>query len=755
MSQVLLSLVAALVVLFVLDIPKLIDEVPRVFISRLMERSVSGEIVLVTTDREVGTRESTAERQAAAIAALDRMDPKLIVFEGRFPEDDPGIPALRSAIAKSKAPVIVAWAATAGQITARNTQGKLAAQNTLSISRNADLPVDGEAVDANRTSLTGFVFEAANRFDTSEGPLPTLGTALAGRIAAGADAYPIDFRFAADSIPIVSLGSLEKGLVDEQQIAGKKILVAVPRTGNSILISTPVNKAMPSALVGIIAAETLMSESLRPIGWHLPFLIFGLCLITAAMLSKRPRRFAYGIVVLASLSAPSVAANFDLLLPAGMVYTLLIIYAAIRLRSNWRDRAAGVDAVSGLANFQALQEDFSKSHGRLVVARVEHFEEILASLEPSLHRSFIQQISQRLTVGNGATVYTDTTGHFAWFDEMEHAKSHITGLLALASAPLRIADRTLDFSCAFGILDNDITKPRQAISATIVAAETALKRPSRMALVSEQGGSDTDWQLSLHSSLDHAIAHQHIYLLFQPQCLLESGHVVGAEALVRWKHPQRGEISPSEFIPFIEKAGRLKPLTAHTLRLAARSANVALNAGARISVNISATLLAEHDFVSLICDNIAAGGGRPQAITIEITETAKIEDFRTAARNLERLRDKGFHISLDDFGTGEANLSLLVGLPCDEIKIDRSFVALAQHNERARIVIRALNDTARKAGMRLVAEGIETEVEQDLLISLGCVIGQGFLYGRPMRISELLSMLDVRESCEPRKLTLY
>lgn len=754
LSQVLLSLVAALAVLFVLDIPKLIDEVPRIFVSRMMQRPVSGEIVLVTTDRQDGKIDSVAQRQAAAIAALDRMDAKLIVFEGRFPEDDPGIPALRSAIARARTPVIVAWPATAGQITSRNTLDQASAQGALAVSRNAYLPVDGEAVDTNRTSLTGFVFDAEYYLETGDGNFPILGTALAGGSFSRTGAYPIDFRFSPNSIPVFSLSSVEK-MADWEAIQGKRVFVGVPRSGNSTLISTPVKKSLPSSVVGIIAAETLMSSSLLPIDWFIPFSAFGLLLLSVAFLPRRPRRISYIAMVLASLAAPIVAAYFDRLLPTGMVYTLLAIYGAIRLRSNWRDRVARIDGVSGLANFHALQEDFSKSKGRLIVARVEHFEEILASLEASLHRSFIQQIAQRLAIGSDAAVYTDTTGHFGWFDEMEHARSHITGLLALASAPLRVADRTLDFSCGFGILDIDVSKPRQAISATIVAAETALKRPSRMALVSEQGGFDTDWQLSLHSSLDHAIAHQHIYLLFQPQCLLESGHVVGAEALVRWKHPQRGEISPSDFIPFIEKAGRLKPLTAHTLRLAARSANVALNAGARISVNISATLLAEHDFVSLICDNIAAGGGRPQAITIEITETAKIEDFRTAARNLERLQEKGFHVSLDDFGTGEANLSLLVGLPCDEIKIDRSFVALAQHNERARIVIRALNDTARKAGMRLVAEGIETETEQDLLISLGCVIGQGFLYGRPMRISELLSMLDVRESCEPKKLTLY
>ncbi len=744
--QVLLSLVAALVVLFALDIPKLIDEVPRLIVSRTMQKPVSGEIVIVTTEREAGRNDTIAERYAQVIPSLDAMRPERIVIEGRFNETDTGIAELRRVIAAADTPIIVAWPATAGTVSS---------EDPLSVSRTAVLPVDGEAVDANITSITGFVFDADYRFTTGGESFPKLGAALAGASDATSGTYPIDFRISPQAIPIVAIEDFEGGLVPDAAIAGKRILITAPASGTANLVNTPLSKSMPSAMVGALAAETLISKSLNPVGRFVPFVVFGIALFLVALLPRIVRRCGYAGLVVVSLAAPFIAARFDLLLLMGMVYTLLSIYGAIRIRDNWRERAAGVDTASGLPNFNALQDEFDKSRGRLVIARVENFEEILASLEPSLHRNFIRQISDRLSIGTEVQVYTDNTGHFAWFDELEHAKSHITGLLALASAPVRVEERTLDFSCSFGILDSNIPKPRQAISATIVAAEVASRRPSKLALVSEQGGSDTDWQLSLHSSLDHAIAHQHIYLLFQPQCLLESGHVVGAEALVRWKHPQRGEISPTEFIPFIEKAGRLKPLTAHTLRLAARSANVALNAGARISVNVSATLLAEHDFVSLVCDNIAAGGGRPEAITIEITETAKIDDFRTAARNLERLQERGFHISLDDFGTGEANLSLLVGLPCDEIKIDRSFVALAQHNERARIVIRALNDTARKAGMRLVAEGIETTDEQDLLVSLGCVIGQGFFYGRPMRISELLTMLNVEDYNEPRKLTLY
>lgn len=745
--QLAMSLIATVAVLYLLDLPKIIDEPPRIIAARMMPRDASGQIVMITTDTDTTDNRSSAEREALAIAALDPMRPRRIVFEGRFPSDDPGIGQLRDVLARSRSRTVVVWPVSNASNPAAGRQ----------IARTAILPVDGEATDLNLQSLTGYTLDATTRFETGSKSIPRLGVVLAD-IDSGnlpESIYPIDHRYRIESVPSYDLDDLLSGKVPEQAIVGKRVLVTAPQTGQAFTYRTPNRAVATSSLVGVLAAETLLSGRLEAVHWIIPFLMLGILLALTAILPTRLRHFGYATLCVASLAAPFVAMLFDIVLPAGMLYTLLAIYGAVRARTIWRDRAAGSDATSGLPNFKSLEDDFPKSNGRLVVARVENYEEILASLDPALHRTFITQIAQRLAVGGELRIYTDATGHFAWFDEMEHAKSHITGLLALASAPLRVGTRTLDFACGFGILDTDVTVPRQAISATVVAAEVAQRRASRLALVSEQGGADTDWQLSLHSSLDHAIAHQHIYLLFQPQCLLENGHVVGAEALVRWKHPQRGEISPSEFIPHIEKAGRLKPLTAHTLRLAARSANVLASAGARVSVNISATLLAEHDFIPLVCDNIAAGGGRPEAITIEITETAKIDDFRIAANNLQLLQSKGFHISLDDFGTGEANLSLLVGLPCDEIKIDRSFVTLAQHNERARIVISALCDTARNAEMRLVAEGIEVEEERDTLMKLGCTIGQGFYYGRPMRIAQLLAMVHDDENSMGEKLTLY
>ncbi|WP_172808199.1 EAL domain-containing protein [Croceicoccus mobilis] len=747
MIQLAMSLLATVAVLYLLDLPKILDEPPRIISARMMPRDASGEIVMITTDADSTDNRSGAEREALAISALDPMQPRRIVFEGRFPSDDPGIGQLRDVLARSRSRTVVVWPVSN---TSDNSTGR-------QIVRTAILPVDEEAVDLNRTSITGYTLDAVTTFDSGPNTLPRLGLALADINAQSlqGEVYPIDHRYRFQTVPIYTLQELLSGKVSAEAIRGKRVLVTAPPLGITQTYRTP-NLADSSAnFVGVLAAETLYAGKLKAFHWTIPFLFLGLLLAAATLLPRRKRRIGYAALFTASIAAPFIAMHFDIVLPAGMLYTLLAIYGAVRARTIWRDRAAGSDATSGLPNFKSLEDDFAKSNGRLVVARVENYEEILASLDPTLHRSFINQIAQRLAVGGELRIYTDATGHFAWFDEMEHAKSHITGLLALASAPLRVGDRTLDFACGFGILDTEVTVPRQAISATVVAAEIAQRRASRLALVSEQGGADADWQLSLHSSLDHAIAHQHIYLLFQPQCLLENGHVVGAEALVRWKHPQRGEISPSEFIPHIEKAGRLKPLTAHTLRLAARSANVLASAGARVSVNISATLLAEHDFIPLVCDNIAAGGGRPEAITIEITETAKIDDFPIAASNLKLLQSKGFHISLDDFGTGEANLSLLVGLPCDEIKIDRSFVTLAQHNERARIVIGALCETARNADMRLVAEGIEVEEERNTLTKLGCTIGQGFYYGRPMRIAQLLAMVHSDEDSMSKKLTLY
>ena len=745
-----MQLVAAFLVVVLMALsgaPGPIDDMSWVGIAKTSPHQPSGDIVLVDINaRDTETSQSLATRQAEAIVALSERPPSAIFIEGSFDADDPGIEALREAIAASPVPVTVAWPI---EFVASGTE------RNFVVARQADLPGAREVVDTNLFTVTGFIFEGERSLEVDGKTWGIFSSAIAG-FPTGTGTFPIDYRYPVESFPTYRMKDLLVGPGATPDLEGRQVVVASAAGSVERAAKTPTQWRVPTVLVAMVAAETLLHGAPEVVNWPLPLVVVAILLsLCAVLLHSRMRPFSYALVTILALAAPFFAAEFDLFLRMGAAWCLLLVYFAIRARAAWRDRAANRDKLSGLPNFNALEAEFDEGPGRLIVTRVDRYDQILASLEPGLHRNFVKQIAQRLSVGRENAIYTDGTGHFAWFEELEETKGHIGGLLALANAPLKVGTRTFDFTCSFGILDCPMEKPRQAISATVVAADTAASRTSHIAEVSEQLDGDANWQLALHASLDHAIANEQIFLVYQPQCCLSDDSVVGAEALVRWEHPERGLISPAQFIPQIEKVGRLKPLTAHTLRLAAQTAAVSHRYGARVSTNVSATLLADDDFVRLISENVAAGGATPDAITVEITETARIADHTRAARNLEALRQKGFHISLDDFGTGEANLSLLVALPCDEIKIDRSFVMLAQFNERARMIIRALTETARFSGLRLIAEGIETDSDREALTRLGCEIGQGYLFGRPMPERQFLKQLLEQQETPRKKLGLY
>lgn len=718
----------AAILLHVMFVPSIIDHIPRWIGAAVTHRAVSGKIVYldIANSRDFNAV-SIAHRQAEAVRIASKAGAEEIFLEGRFIESDAGIADLRRATAESKVPITIGWPVT---------YGGQADHNGVRIDRRASFPGVAETVQANRVLLTKFRPTDDSDFRIGERTYRTFPSAIAG-FAGHPGEYRIDYRFNVGDVPVVMLDDL---LADQggsvKALRGKRVVIGatVGSTNGSFesLALTPNRLSLvPRTLVDIVSAETLRAGP--PIYVHF-LILFGLTLLVlyfAIMMPKLLRRRIYACGAIIIVTVPLLASAFGPVMDFGMSVALLVVYFTMRLRSHQRERAASTERVSGLPNFHALEDDFPIAGGRLVVAKIDNFEPILASLETHHHAAFVQQIARRLAVGGNTRIYTDSTGHFAWFEELEEARSHVAGLLALTSAPIVIDDRQLDFSCSFGLLDLAIGKPRQAISATVVAADLAATRPTHIAFVSEQEGYDANWQLSLLASLDHAIANEQIYLVYQVQRSLHDDALVGAEALVRWRHPERGVISPSQFIPQIEQAGRLKPLTAHTLRLAAKAANRIGRADIRISVNVSAMAIADDDFVSFVDDNISGCGCDPGRITIEITETARISDLERAARNLAALQRLGYHIALDDFGTGEANLSLLVSLPCDELKIDRSFVVLAEHSERARMIIAALATATRSTGMRIVAEGIETERDRANLKNLGCDIGQGYLLGKP------------------------
>ncbi|WP_454796744.1 bifunctional diguanylate cyclase/phosphodiesterase [Novosphingobium lindaniclasticum] len=236
----------------------------------------------------------------------------------------------------------------------------------------------------------------------------------------------------------------------------------------------------------------------------------------------------------------------------------------------------------------------------------------------------------------------------------------------------------------------------------------------------------------LANDLRQAVEKQEFVLLYQPQCQLRSGETSGYEALVRWHHPLRGLVSPDEFIPIAEESGAILQIGEWVLEEACREA-VSWHSEHRIAVNVSPIQLVQQDLAPIVARILIETGLPAHRLELEITESAIISDKTRALHNLRQLKELGVAIAMDDFGTGYSSLDTLHSFPFDKIKIDKSFLLESDDNEQARAIIRAVLALGQSLRIPVLAEGVETESQFDLLIREGCEEAQGYFLGRPDR----------------------
>jgi diguanylate cyclase (GGDEF)-like protein/PAS domain S-box-containing protein len=244
-------------------------------------------------------------------------------------------------------------------------------------------------------------------------------------------------------------------------------------------------------------------------------------------------------------------------------------------------------------------------------------------------------------------------------------------------------------------------------------------------------------QLQLENDLRRAVERQEFAVHYQPIVSLESGQVRGFEALVRWQHPQRGLVSPAEFVPLAEETGLIIPLGMMVLREACRQTaswqqQFPAEPPFTISVNLSAKQLKQLDLVEQIERILREAGLRPDCLRLEVTESLVMENAEIAASILGELKTIGIKLSLDDFGTGYSSLSYLHRFPFDILKIDRSFVMRMGRDQGSAKIVKAILMLASELDMAVVAEGIETEPQQEQLRALHCAYGQGYLFSKPL-----------------------
>jgi diguanylate cyclase (GGDEF)-like protein len=247
----------------------------------------------------------------------------------------------------------------------------------------------------------------------------------------------------------------------------------------------------------------------------------------------------------------------------------------------------------------------------------------------------------------------------------------------------------------------------------------------------------------LRQTLDEG---RHLELAYQPIIDVTSGSVRGAEALVRWRHPRRGLLEPDLFLPLAEESGLAAAVDRWVMQEACRAAVgwQDLAPGTTVAVNIAPTHLRQSDVVAAVAGAMSGAGLAPQALTLELTETALIDDTEIVLERLRELRQLGVRIAIDDFGTGYSSLSYLHRIPATALKIDRSFMArFDQGDERAVATIEMVSRLAAAFDLVVVAEGVETEAQHRAVVAIGCPQAQGFLYGRPG------SLADLREALQP------
>ncbi|MBA4177455.1 MAG: GGDEF-domain containing protein [Leptothrix sp. (in: Bacteria)] len=244
---------------------------------------------------------------------------------------------------------------------------------------------------------------------------------------------------------------------------------------------------------------------------------------------------------------------------------------------------------------------------------------------------------------------------------------------------------------------------------------------------------------SLLQALRRAAELGQLQLVYQPKVDARSLQITAAEALLRWEHPQRGTIGPAVFIPLAERHGLMDGIGRWVIEQACQQAATwrGLGLRMRVAVNISYHQMRRDDFVDHIAATLHRHGIPPGRLTCEITESVAMEDTVQTRAVFERLRQLGVHVCIDDFGTGYSSLACLRRLPAAELKIDRAFVTDLDSSERARSIAKAVVDVARTLGLRVVAEGVETEAQRDVLVALGCDELQGFLFARPMSATAL------------------
>jgi len=396
----------------------------------------------------------------------------------------------------------------------------------------------------------------------------------------------------------------------------------------------------------------------------------------------------------------------------------------------------------------ATKADANSSRLALLFIDLDGFKPVNDTYGHSIGDLVLEQVGQRLkAMSRGKDVVARVGGDefllLLTNVQSQEAIAHVASrLIQGLSAPYAAEGREVMISCSVGIATYPDGCSHAKLIARADAAMYASKRSggSTHCFYSSAMDADAEAQFELLRDLRKAVGLKQFELLYQPKIDSKSGKVTAVEALLRWKHPTRGTLLPSTFIPIAERFGLIGQIGNWVIEDACRASRAWREKGVRmrVAINLSAHQMRQEDIVDRITGALHTHKIHPSLLTCEITESAAMEDTKTTQTTFRRLGELGVHMSIDDFGTGYSSLSYLRRLPAEELKIDRTFIQDLEHSADARAVVDAVIKLAHALGLKVVAEGVENQRQQQVLVKMGCDELQGFLFAKPMSARALL-----------------
>jgi diguanylate cyclase (GGDEF)-like protein len=440
-----------------------------------------------------------------------------------------------------------------------------------------------------------------------------------------------------------------------------------------------------------------------------------------------------------------------------------LITALGEMRDSLAQREARIvdlafrDALTGLANRTLFNDRLGQAVGvavrtghamSVLLIDLDRFKEVNDVLGHPVGDELLLQVAGRLarelrrTTDTVARIGGDEFAVLLPAQGREGAALIARQLLAALDTPVIIEGQTVDVSGSIGIatFPEDGNNPTELMAHADSAMYAAKQSNSGYALFDPRMARTGEHGLSLLSDLRRAVDENQFYLQYQPKVALGDQRCVSAEVLIRWRHPTRGFVPPDQFIPFAEQTGCIKSITRWVLAQALHQLAQWRGAGLdmALNINISTRDLVQQDLPALVRAQLLAEGVAARHLCLEVTESAIMEDPAHALASLQALHDMGVQLSIDDFGTGYSSLAYLKKLPVQELKIDRSFVMNLDRDADDLNIVRSTIDMAHHMGLRVVAEGVETESVAGRLRSLGCDDAQGYLFSRPLAAEDFL-----------------